>query len=170
LGIHKGFYQEEGMAKGVLPIRIEASSTQSQNAGTEIGSMSLGKDEKTAVISNQLEAAILKAEGPSDPTIPCRALPCAGGEAQQSQPLIAPEGHVPKGLADLGQRSQVMMGLDELLETRLFARTDGPDKDLLQIQKGYPRQSQTVVSYNSSGGVCPGSLLTLGFLRISRQE
>ncbi len=71
--------------------------------------MPVGQDEKAAVIHDQLETVILMAEVPPDPTIPCSALQSRGGKAQKGYPLIAPEGNVPEGFADLRQGAQVMM-------------------------------------------------------------
>ena len=101
--------------------------------------MPVGQDEKAAVIDDQLEAVILMAEVPPDPTIPCSALQSRGGKAQKGYPLIAPEGNVPEGFADLRQGPQVMMLLHQFLITLLFEWTNGPDKNLSQIQNGYPQ-------------------------------
>ena len=101
--------------------------------------MPVGQDEKAAVIDDQLEAVILMAEVPTDPTIPCSALQGRGGKAQKGYPLIAPEGNVPEGFADLRQGTQVMMLLHQFLITLLFEWTNGPDKNLSQIQNSYPR-------------------------------
>ena len=65
--------------------------------------MPIGKDEKAAVIDDQLEAIILMAKVPADPAIPCSALQCSGGKAQKGYPLIAPESNVPERFADLRQ-------------------------------------------------------------------
>jgi len=100
--------------------------------------MPVGQDEKAAVIDDQLEAVILMAKVPPDPTIPCRALQRRGGKAQKSYPLIAPEGKVPEGFADLRQGTQVMMLLHQFLIALFFGRTNRPDKNLSQIQNGYP--------------------------------
>lgn len=99
------------MAEGVLPIGIEAALAEGENAGGEIGQVPLGQDEKTAVIGDQLEAVILKAEGPSDPAISRGTFPGGSGEAEEGDPLITPEGHVPEGFANFGQGPQVMMSL-----------------------------------------------------------
>ena len=63
--------------------------------------MPVGQDEKAAVIDDQLEAVILMAEVPPDPTISCSTLQRRGGKAQKGYLLIAPEGNVPEGFADL---------------------------------------------------------------------
>ena len=101
--------------------------------------MPVGQDEKTAVIDDQLEAVILMAEVPPNPTIPCSTLQSRGGKAQKGNPLIAPGGNVPEGFADLRQGTQVMMILHQFLITLLFEWTNGPDKNLSQIQNSYPR-------------------------------
>ena len=92
--------------------------------------MPVGQDKKAAVIDDQLEAVILMAGVPSDPAITCNALQSRGGKAQKPHPLIAPEGNIPSRLADLGQRSQVMMLLHQFLITMLLGCMDGPDKNI----------------------------------------
>ena len=126
--------------------------------------MPVGQDEKAAVIDDQLEAVILMAEVPPDPAISCSALQSRGGKAQKGYPLIAPEGNVPEGFADLRQRTQVMMLLHQFLITLLFEPTNGPDKNLSQIQNGYPQMKYIYAPYNSSGGDCPFFLATNGFI------
>ena len=96
------------------------------------------QDEKAAVIDNQLQAVILMAQVPTDPAIPCSALQGRGGKAQKGYPLIAPSGDVPKRLADLGQRTQVMMLLHQFLVMLLFEWANGPDKNLPQVQGSSP--------------------------------
>src|SRR4030042_920732 len=100
--------------------------------------MPVGQDEKAAVIDDQLEAVILMAEVPPDPTIPCSVLQSRGRKAQKGDPLIAPEGNVPEGFADLRQTTQVMMLLHQFLIMLLFEWTNGPGKNLSQIQNSYP--------------------------------
>jgi hypothetical protein len=102
--------------------------------------MILGKDQETAVIGHQVQAIILVAEAPSDPTVPYRALPGSGRKGQKGYPLIAPGGDVPKGFADLAQSPQVVIGLHSFLETPLFGRKNGPDKDFFQVQDNHPDQ------------------------------
>jgi hypothetical protein len=97
------------------------------------------QDEKAAIIDDQLEAVILMAEVPSDPPISCSALQGRGRKAQKGYPLISPEGNVPEGFTDLRQGPQVMMLLHQFLITLLFGWSDGPDKNLSQIQNGYPQ-------------------------------
>ena len=106
--------------------------------------MPVGQDEKAAVIDDQLEAVILMAEVPPDPAIPCSALQGRGGKPQKGYPLIAPSSDVPESLADLGQRTQVMVLLHQFLVPLLFDWTDGPDKNLPQVQGSYPQ-----TKYNS---------------------
>ena len=91
--------------------------------------MPIGQDQKTAVIGQQVQAVILMAKIPADPPIPGRALPGRSGKAQQGHPLLSKGGDIPQGFANLGQSTQVMMLLHQLLKTLLFKCNDGPDKD-----------------------------------------
>jgi len=97
------------------------------------------EDQEAAVIGHQVQAVILMAEVPSDPAIPCCTLPGRGGKAQKSYPFILPGGQVPKGFADLGQGTQVMMLLHLALVTWLFRVTHGTDSDFLKVQDTQPQ-------------------------------
>jgi len=96
--------------------------------------MPVGQNEKAAVIDDQLEAVILMAQVPPDPTIPCSTLQSRGGKAQKGYPVIAPEGDVPESFADLRQGAQAVMLLHQFLITLLFEWMNGLDKNLSQIQ------------------------------------
>jgi hypothetical protein len=126
--------------------------------------MPVGQDEKAAVIDDQLEAVILMAEVPSDPAISGSALQSCGGKAQKGYPLIVPEGNVPEGFADFSQRTQIMMFLHQFLITLLFEPTNGPYKNLSQIQNGHPLMKDIYAPYNSSGGDCPFFVAMNGFV------
>jgi hypothetical protein len=126
--------------------------------------MPVGQDEKAAVIDDQLEAVILMAEVSADPVISGSALQSGGGKAQKGYPLIAPEGNVPEGFADFRQGTQVMMLLHQSLIALLFGRTNGPDKNLSQIQNGHPQMKCNYAPYNSSGGHCPFFVAITGFV------
>jgi hypothetical protein len=78
------------------------------------------------------------AEVPADPEIACCTLPGCGGKAQKSDPFLVPGGYVPKGFADLGQKTQVMMLLHLFLVMWLFERKDMADNDFLQVQDTEP--------------------------------
>jgi hypothetical protein len=118
--------------------------------------MPVRQDEKAAVIDDQLEAVILMAQVPTDPAITCSALQGRGGKAQKGYPLIAQSGNVPESLANLGQKTQVMILLHELLVTLLFEWTNGPDKNLPQVQDSCPQMKYNLSSlYNSVGDKCP---------------
>ena len=70
--------------------------------------------------------------------------------------VIAPSRDVLKGFADLGQRTQVMMLLHEVLVTLLFEWTNEPDKNPPQIQDSYPQRKYDLKSLNTSlGDNCP---------------
>jgi hypothetical protein len=82
--------------------------------------MILWKDQETAIIGQQVQAIILMAQVPSNPPVPCCTLPGWGGKAQKSDPFIMPACEVPKGFADLGEETQIMMLLHLLLKMSLF--------------------------------------------------
>jgi hypothetical protein len=122
--------------------------------------MPIGKDQETAVIAHQVQAIILMAEVPTDPAVTCRTFPGRGGKAQKSNPVIVIGGSIPKGFADLGQRTQVMMLLHLFLVMGLFEGTNRPDNDFLHIQGNQPPDEVDEMQYSvfntSSWGVCSG--------------
>jgi len=96
--------------------------------------MPIWQDQKTTVIGHQFQAVILVTESPADPPIPGRALPGRRGKAQQGHPLLVPEGDIPEGFANLGQRPEVMMCLHQCLITLFFESFNGADEDIFQAQ------------------------------------
>src|SRR4030042_4141144 len=138
LRVYEGLQQHHRMSKALLPVAGEPFLAQRQYARGQIGNMILRKDQETAVIGHQVQAIILMAEVPSDPAIPCCTLQGCGGKAQKSDPFIEPGGDVPKGFADLGQKTQVMMLLHLFLVIWLFRWTNRADNDFLQVQDTQP--------------------------------
>ena len=96
------------------------------------------------------------AQVPTDPAIPGRALQGRGGKTQEGHPLIAPSRDIPERLADLGQRTQVMMVLHEFLVPRLFQGKNGPDKNLPQVQgSSFLRKNCLGFFYTLGEEICP---------------
>ena len=126
------------MAKRLLPVGREPLVAKRQNAGGQIGRMGVWKDEETAVVGHQVEAIKLMAEVPSDPALPCCALPGGCGKSEKGHPRIFPRCDIPKGFADLGQRTQVMMLLHQFLESLFFAGKNSSENDFRQVQKMPP--------------------------------
>jgi hypothetical protein len=100
--------------------------------------MVVWKDEETAVVGHQVEAIKLMAEVPSDPALPCCALPGGCGKSEKGNPRIFPACDIPKGFTDLGQRAQVMMLLHQFLKWLFFAGKNRSENDFRQVQKMPP--------------------------------
>ena len=135
LRVHKGLQQHHPVTEGGFPIAPQTPLAERQNPRPQIENMPGGQNEKTAVVDDQLQAAIAMAKVPTDPTITHRALERRGGKAQQGYPFLPPGGNIPERLADLRQCPQVMMLLHQLPVTRLIAGTNGPDYDLTHVQE-----------------------------------
>src|ERR1700674_359912 len=105
--------------------------------------------------SGKIRKRLLLAEVPPDPLISHRTLPCRRREAKQRYPFRFPGRDIPKRLAYLGQRPQIMMGLHQLMETRLFAPSQRTDLDLFQYQCGALEQRTATALYTSSVAGCP---------------
>ena len=108
--------------------------TQPEYAGPQIGQVPVGQNQKTAVVDDQLQAAITMAQIPADPAIARSTLQRTGRKAQQGNPLLLPPGHIPDGLADLRQCAQVMVLPHQLLVAPLLARTNWLHNDLVKVQ------------------------------------
>jgi len=117
--------------------------------------MVLGQDQKAAVIGDQVQTVVLMAEIPANPPIPRGALPGRGGKAQQGQPLVAPSRHIPQRVADLRQRSQVMMGLQQRLKTRLVGARYGLKGDLAKVQAQHLGPLDVSALNTLAPGNCP---------------
>lgn len=130
LRVHKGLQQHQKMAKGVLPISGKSLLAQRQYARTQIRDMPVRKDQKTAVVGHKFQTIILMTRAPADPLVPCSALPGCSGEADKGNPLVTPNGNVPKSFADLGQITQIMMCLHQFLIVPLFESSNRPDLNL----------------------------------------
>src|SRR3989442_7820231 len=71
---------------------------------------------------------------PADPLIAHRTFPGGGRKGQQRDPLIVISGHVPQGLTDLRQISQVVMLGHQLAVMPLFGALYHTHSDLVEVQ------------------------------------
>jgi hypothetical protein len=71
---------------------------------------------------------------PTNPLIPHRAFPCRCRKTQQSNPFPPIVGRIPKRLADLANRAEIVMGVQQLLKTPLLALPDRANPDLSKLQ------------------------------------
>jgi len=111
--IDEGFQQPQRVAEPRRPILRQAAFAQRQDARAKVRIVVFWQNQEARVVGDQMQAIILMAKIPADPVIPGRALQGRGGEAQQGQPLAAPSGDIPQGVANLRQRAQVVMGLHQ---------------------------------------------------------
>ena len=81
-----------------------------------------------------MQAIVLMAEIPADPTVTGRTLPRRGTENQQRQPAIVPSGYIPQGMANLGQRAEIVMGIQKRSKACFLARNHGTQNDLAKVQ------------------------------------
>jgi hypothetical protein len=106
--------------------------------GLKIGDRSPGQDEKAHVVADQMQAIVLVALIPADPTIARRTFPSRSADHQQRRPLPAPRRHIPDGVTDLRDRAKVVMRLKQRLEARLLSDADRPQCDLFQVHAHGP--------------------------------
>jgi hypothetical protein len=124
--------------------------------------MPLRQDQKTAVVGDQLQAVILMAVVPTDPLVAYRAFPSRCRKTQQDNPFPPIVGSIPKRLADLANRAEIVMGVQQLLETPLLALPDRANPDLSKAQVPYltrPLRRPSFHSHDKPG--CPDLSTTL---------
>ena len=100
-------------------------------------------------------ASILGAEVPPDPAVACPTLQLRGREHRQGEPRTVTMRDVPQRVPDLGQRTEIMVRLHQLLEPSFLLRADNIDDDFGQSH----RSSSTlnglvrVTSYHGNEGL-----------------
>src|SRR5208337_3476359 len=87
---------------------------------------------------DQLQAVILVAVVPTNPLVAYRAFPGRGRKTQQGNPFPPIVGSIPKRLADLANHAEIVMGVQQLLETPLLALPDRANPDLPKLQVPCP--------------------------------
>jgi len=155
--IDKGLQQQQWVAEARLPVPCQAAFAQGEDPRGEVRDMVFWQDQKATIVGDEVQAIVLVAKIPSDPGIPCRALPGRGREAQQCPPLAAPEGDIPEGVADLRQGSQVVMGVHQGLEARLLVGRNGLYSNVLEVQAPTLAPSDVEMRYTRLAGRCPKS-------------
>ena len=122
------------MAETLPPVLAQTPCAARQDRRTEIGQMPLRQDQKAAVVGDQLQAVILVAVVPTNPLIAHRAFPGRRRKTQQGNPFPPIVGSIPERLADLADRAEIVMGVQQLLKTPLLALPDRANPDLSQLQ------------------------------------
>jgi hypothetical protein len=121
------------------------------------------QDQEACVVGDQVQAVVLIAQIPADPAVTGCTLPSRGTKAQQRQPLLTPSGHVPEGVANLGKRSEVMMGLKKRLKACFLRYRHRPKDDLAKVHAQRPWLLGVDVRYTLACAVCPERQLTSYF-------
>jgi hypothetical protein len=119
--------------------------------------MPIGQDQKTAVVGDQFEPVviILMVKIPADPPIAHRAFPRGCRKVLQRHPLLVISGHVPQGLTDLGEKTQVVMGCHQLAVNGLFVALNKTDSHFVEVQNRlFPLPSSEIV-YTGLRARCP---------------
>ena len=107
--VHKCLQQQQSMTETCLPIRNHTPLHKRQHSGADIRAIPAGQNQESTVVGNPVQAAILDAKVPSDPTITYAALQRRCRQAQLRDPLLTPRRHIPNRLANLIQRAQIMV-------------------------------------------------------------
>jgi len=132
--IDEGFQQPQGMTETLRPIPWQPAFTQRQNARGQVRRAVLRQDQKAGVVGDQVQAVVLVAKIPADPAVTGSALPSRGANAQHPQPPLLPGGHIPEGLAYLGQRAEIVMGIQKRSKACFLARNHRAQNDLAKVQ------------------------------------
>jgi hypothetical protein len=94
----------------------------------------LRQDQKAGVVGDQVQAVVLVAKIPTDPPVTGGALPSRGTNAQHPQPPLLPGGYVPEGMANLGQRAEIVMGIQKRSKACFLARNHRAQNDIVKVQ------------------------------------
>ena len=129
LRVDEGLKQQQPMAEARRPIRHHASLAQRKKARCEIGAPPTRQNHKPRVVAHQVQPVILHPLIPTNPGVTRPALPCRRGPAHQRHPLIMPAPDVPPCLADLGQRTEIMVRLHQVLVASLKSRSLSQNKN-----------------------------------------
>lgn len=132
LRIDEGFGQENGMVVAGHPIVAEAVEIQTENLGSQMGTLGFGlEDEEAGVAGNQMTGSLALGIGPPDPSVAVAEMEGAAGPAEQGDPLSVLLGDVTQGLADQAMFLEVMAFADQFVPAIFFLRSGQLDDDLL---------------------------------------
>src|SRR5207248_6771038 len=88
LRIDKGFQQHHAVPESFFPIPGQTPLTERENARPQVEEVPVRKNQEAAVVDYQLQAAVVLAQGPTNPAIAHGALQSRARKTQQGQPLL----------------------------------------------------------------------------------
>ena len=103
--IDESLKQQQRMAEPGAPIGIRPPLGQRQHPRADVRLVPAGQDQQAAVVGDQVQPTVLRAEVPADPTIADAAFQRCRRQAQLRYPLFAPRRHIPYRLAIPSGRS-----------------------------------------------------------------
>ena len=125
--------QQQRMAEASRPVPRQAARAQRQHPRAQVRHAPARQDQEAAVVREQVLAVVLGAEVPTDPAVAGGALQRRRREARQRHPLAAPDRGVPPRLADLRQRTEVVVRRHQPLVAPLVAGRHGLHDHFAQI-------------------------------------
>ena len=112
------------MAPVLLPIRIEPLQAQGQHSGGQIGiTLSVGQNQKSAVVDDKAQAPSALTRRPADFLLPGFGMRSGPTEGEQPHPLPIDFSHIAKALSPQPRTVQIVLFLQELIETILLCRS-----------------------------------------------
>ena len=125
--------QQQRMAEAFRPVRRRPPRAQRQHARRQVRHAPARQHQEAAVVREQVLAVVLGAEVPADPAVAGGALQRRRREARQRHPLAAPDRGIPPRLADLRQRTEVVVRRHQPLVAPLVAGRHGLHDHFAQI-------------------------------------
>ena len=105
---------------------------QAQHLARQVGHGALGQDKEPAVVSHQAQPTVALSSAPSDPSIAMLEVLGWSAEDQQSKPLtLGIGGHVVEAFAYRFEASQIVMLIEQLIETLQFGALHKSHLDLV---------------------------------------
>src|SRR2546430_8120135 len=85
LRIDKGFQQHHAVPESFFPIPGQTPLTERENARPQVEEVPVRKNQEAAVVDYQLQAAVVLAQGPTNPAIAHGALQSRARKTQQGR-------------------------------------------------------------------------------------
>ena len=146
--IHECFQHQQRLRELFQPVALQPSPATRQNPRSEVRIMMAGQNQKTRIVRHQLQSVGAVRPTPADPLIARSTLERRRRKTQQPQPVPVHRRHVANRVADLAQRSKIVMLLHPLLEFTLPLAFDRCHRQRGVIHSCFPFQTAMPRSLN----------------------
>lgn len=140
------------MTEGGTPILAKAAQIERQDAGSEVGAVGVGQDQKAGIVGDQMQALGAQQRRPTDPAITRTTAQRRRLLADQRQPLIAAMGDIAQLSPHEAAKAQVVVTIRQGIPPRPLVRLGGSHPNIRQSAGGrVVRSCLHGRFYNASG-------------------